>query len=81
LTPSYIKIAVNIQITHDIYCADIDVLDWLDWQWLAHLTCLSLSEPPSKAPIVSLSKKLYLHCSVLVGSRNRFEPVFSMEVK
>jgi len=28
LTPSYIKIAVNIQITNDIYCADIDVLDW-----------------------------------------------------
>jgi len=26
-----------------------------------------------KAPIVSLSKKLYSHCSVLVGSRNRID--------
>jgi len=30
-------------------------------------------ETPSKAPIVSLSKKVYLHCLVLVGSRNGFE--------
>ena len=29
-------------------------------------------EPPSKAPVVSLSKKLYSHCLVLVGPRNGF---------
>ena len=28
---------------------------------------------PSKAPAVSLSKKLYPHCLLLVGSRNGFE--------
>jgi len=27
----------------------------------------------SKAPIISLSKKAYPHCSVLVVSRNRFK--------
>jgi len=28
---------------------------------------------PSKVPVVSLSKKLYPYCLVLVGFRNRFE--------
>ena len=35
---------------------------WRSWVW-----------PPSKAPIVSLSKKLYPYCLVLVGYRNGFE--------
>ena len=30
-------------------------------------------ETPSKAPVVSLSKKLHPHCLVLVGSRNGFK--------
>ena len=33
---------------------------------------------PSKAPVVSLSKKLYPYCLVLVGSRNRFERDFTI---
>jgi len=32
----------------------------------------SCIRPPSKAPVVSLSKKLYLYFIVLVGSRNGF---------
>ena len=36
-------------------------------------TCQSWVRAPSKAPLVSLSKKLYSHCLVLVGSRNGFE--------
>jgi len=36
-------------------------------------TCQSWLWAPSKAPVVSLSKKLYSNCLVLVGSRNRFE--------
>ena len=48
-------------------------------QWVARLTrdrWIPVSrefEPPSKAPVVSLSKKLYSHCLVLVGSRNGLE--------
>ena len=36
-------------------------------------TCQSWVRAPSKAPVVSLSKKLYSHCLVLVGSRNGLE--------
>ena len=36
-------------------------------------TCQSWVRAPSKATVVSLSKKLYSHCLVLVGSRNGFE--------
>ena len=36
-------------------------------------TCQTWVRAPSKAPAVSLSKTLYSHCLVLVGSRNRFE--------
>ena len=36
-------------------------------------TCQSWVRAPSKAPVVSLSKKLYSNCLVLVGSRNGFE--------
>jgi len=35
--------------------------------------CQSWVRAPSKASVVSLSKKLYSLCSVLVGSRNGFE--------
>ena len=36
-------------------------------------TCQSWVRAPPKAPVVSLSKKLYSHCLVLIGSRNGFE--------
>jgi len=32
-----------------------------------------VSSSPIKGPVVSLSKKLYSNCLVLVGSRNGFE--------
>jgi len=34
-----------------------------------------------KAPVVSLSKKLYSCCLVLVGSRNGFERDFTIKLK
>ena len=36
-------------------------------------TCQSWARAPSKGPVVSLSKRLYSNCLVLVGSRNGFE--------
>jgi len=36
---------------------------------------------PIKAPVVSLSKKLYTYCLVLVGSRNGVERDFTIELK
>ena len=44
-------------------------------QWIARLThnVEVMGSSPINAPIVSLSKKLYPYCLVLVGSRNRFE--------
>jgi len=33
-----------------------------------------------KVPVVSLSKKLYHYCLVLVGSRNGFEREFTLEL-
>ena len=36
---------------------------------------------PSNAFIVALSKKLYLYCLVLFGSRNRFERDFTIKLK
>jgi len=41
----------------------------------------NISLTPSKAPVVSLSKKLYHHCLVLVGFRNGFQRYFTMELK
>ena len=38
-------------------------------------------QAPSKAHVVSLSKKLYSYCLVLVGSRNRFERDFTIKQK
>jgi len=35
----------------------------------------------AKAPVVSLSKKLYPYWLVLVGSRNGFESDFTIELK
>ena len=40
-----------------------------------------VSWTPSKAPIVSLSKKRYPHCSVLVGSKNGFQHDFTIKLK
>ena len=48
-------------------------------QWVARLTHDRWTpvsrefEPHQRPPVVSLSKKLYSHCLVLVGSRNGFE--------
>ena len=36
---------------------------------------------PSKSPVVSLSKKFYPYCLVLVGSKNGFERDFTIELK
>jgi len=36
---------------------------------------------PSKVPVVSLSKKLYTYCLVLVGSRKGFNRDFTIELK
>ena len=41
--------------------------------------CQSSFRAPSKATVVSLSKKLYPHCLVLVGSRNGFEGDLHMQ--
>jgi len=48
-------------------------------QWIVHLTrnqsAVSLRLIKGSHSIVSLSKKLYPHCLVLVASRNRFKQV------
>ena len=41
----------------------------------------SLVRPTSKAPVVSLSKELYLYCLELVDSRNGFERDITIEIK
>jgi len=48
---------------------------------VARLTRNAEVRTPSKAPVVSLSKKLYPYCLVLVGSRNGFEREFTTELK
>ena len=40
----------------------------------------SLVRAPSKAPVVSLSKKCFHYCLVLVGSRNGFGCDFTIEL-
>ena len=52
-------------------------------QWVARLTCNVevVGSSPSKAPVVSLSKKLYPYCLVLVGSWKRFESDVTIETK
>ena len=44
-------------------------------KWVARLTrnVEVVGSSPIKAPVVSLTKKLYRYCLVLVGSRNGFE--------
>ena len=44
-------------------------------------TCQSWVQAPSKAHVVSLSKKLYSNCLVLVGSRNGFEQYLHKQIK
>ena len=51
-------------------------------QWFASLTrnVEVIATSLCKAPLVSLSKKLYPYCLVLVGSRNGFERDITIEV-
>ena len=51
-------------------------------QWFVPLVMWrSCVRAPSKAPVVSLSKKLCPYCLVLVGSRNGFELDFTIELE
>jgi len=52
-------------------------------QWIPRLTrnVSVVSSRPIKDPVVSLSKKYYTHCLVLVGSRNGFERDFTITLK
>ena len=52
-------------------------------QWVARLSrhVEVVGSSPIKGPVVSLSKKLYPYCLVLVGSRNGFERDFTIKVK
>ena len=52
-------------------------------QWVARLTRNEevMGSSPINGPVVSLSKKLYPYCLVLVGSRNRFELDFTIDLK
>jgi len=51
--------------------------------WVARLTCNVevVGSSPIKVPVVSLSKKLYPDCLVMVGSRNGFGVEFTIELK
>jgi len=49
------------------------------WSWL--VSCQLWVWTPSKATVFFLSKKLYPHCLVLVGSRNGFECDFTIKLK
>jgi len=42
---------------------------------------ITLHQTLSKAPVVSLSKKHYPPCLVLVGSRNGFDRYFTIKLK
>ena len=52
-------------------------------QWVARLSRKEegVGSSPNKGPVVSLSKKLYPYCLVLVGSRNGFERDLTIKVK
>ena len=52
-------------------------------QWVARLSPKEegVGSSPNKGPVVSLSKKLYPYCLVLVGLRNGFERDFTIKVK
>ena len=51
-------------------------------QWVARLShnVSVVDSSPSKDPVVSLSKKHYPYCLVLVGSSNGFERDFTIEL-
>ena len=48
-------------------------------KWVARMT-RNVEVVGSQAPVVSLSKKRYPYCLVLVGSRNGFESNFTIEL-
>ena len=48
-------------------------------KWVARMT-RNVEVVGSQAPVVSLSKKRYPYCVVLVGSRNGFESNFTIEL-
>ena len=52
-------------------------------QWVARLTrnVEVVGSSPIKAPVVSLSKKRYPYCLVLIGSMNGFERDFTIELQ
>jgi len=52
-------------------------------QWVARLTrnVEVMGSSTIKGPVVSLRKKLYPYCLVLVGFRNRFESDITIELK
>jgi len=50
---------------------------WHREKCVTHVICQSWVRNPSKA----LSKKLYDHCLVLVGSMNRFDAHLTIELK
>ena len=52
-------------------------------QWVVRLTrnLEVVGSSPTKGPVVSLSKKLYPYCLVLVGSRNGFERDITLVLK
>ena len=52
-----------------------------DNRFTIHLMWRSWVREPSKASAVSLIKKLYPYCLVLVDSRNGFERDFKIELK
>ena len=59
------------------------VLEAAAWRRGLHVwlvTRRSWVRVPSKTPVVSLSKKQYPYCLVLVGSRNGFERDFTIEL-
>ena len=48
-------------------------------KWVARMT-RNVEVVGSQAPVVSLSKKRYPYCLVLIGSRNGFESNFTIEL-
>ena len=52
-------------------------------QWIARLTRNEevVGSSPIKGPIISLSKKHYPYCLVLVGSSNGLQRDFTIELK
>ena len=83
-----IKVLLDLSTRHEYkYCELFALLvmrPWAVWRsglyvWL--VMWRSWVRVPSKAHVVSLSKKLYLYCLVLVGSRNGLEREFTIKLK